>query len=466
MKGLVFLLSLLPTIYASLVHITPASEDDFYNPPAGFESAKNGDILKLRNSPNRLASFYFPIDVKNAWQLLVKSEDSFGNPNAFVTTLIEPYNADPSKVVSYQTWEDASNINCSPSYGAQFGSPLSTITTQIDMTLIVPPLRSGYYVVTPDYEGPKATFAVGRQSGQATLDSVRAILKSGSFSGINEDAKVALWGYSGGSLATGWAAALQPVYAPELQKNIVGAAVGGFAANITAIAESVDGTIFAGLITLALNGLANEYPDLKTAFYEELSDFAVPEFKAGAENCLAENIFHYPLHQYFTGPKRAFEKGWGLLKEDIFNKSIQDNLLIGLNKTYLPQVPVLIYHGTVDEIIPIKDPHAQYQLWCDWGIESLEFAEDLSTGHLAETFTGAPAALAWIDARFDGKTPIQGCSHTTRLTNLLYPNTSDSTHSYFLGIYQAVFGTPLGPGINGDNITINSGLLGLVSSII
>ena len=50
MKGLVFLLGLLPTIYASLVHITPASEDDFYNPPAGFESAKNGDILKLRNS--------------------------------------------------------------------------------------------------------------------------------------------------------------------------------------------------------------------------------------------------------------------------------------------------------------------------------------------------------------------------------------------------------------------------------
>ena len=188
----------------------------------------------------------------------------------------------------------------------------------------------------------------------------------------------------------------------ELQKNIVGAAVGGFAANITAIAESVDGTIFAGLITLALNGLANEYPDLKTAFYEELSDFAVPEFKAGAENCLAENIFHYHYIN-ISLVQRAFEKVGDCLKRDIFNKSIQDNLLIGLNKTYLPQVPVLIYHGTVDEIIPIKDPHAQYQLWCDWGIESLEFAEDLLTGHLAETFTGAPAALAWIDARFDGK---------------------------------------------------------------
>ena len=179
MKGLVFLLGLLPTIYASLVHITLLVKMTFIILLLVSESAKNGDILKLRNS-NRLASFYFPIDVKNAWQLLVKSEDSFGNPNAFVTTLIEPYNADPSKVVSYQTWEDASNINCSPSYGAQFGSPLSTITTQIDMTLIVPPLRSGYYVVTQIMKVQRLHL-LWKTIRQATLDSVRAILKSGSF---------------------------------------------------------------------------------------------------------------------------------------------------------------------------------------------------------------------------------------------------------------------------------------------
>ena len=79
----------------------------------------------------------------------------------------------------------------------------------------------------------------------------------------------------------------------ELQKNIVGAAVGGFAANITAIAESVDGTIFAGLITLALNGLANEYPDLKTAlnFPTLLFQNSKPVLK------IVGCIFH-PLHQY------------------------------------------------------------------------------------------------------------------------------------------------------------------------
>ena len=47
---------------------------------------------------------------------------------------------------------------------------------------------------------------------------------------------------------------------PELKENLIGAAVGGFATNITAVAEAVDGTVFSGFIPLALNGLANEYP--------------------------------------------------------------------------------------------------------------------------------------------------------------------------------------------------------------
>ena len=68
-------------------------------------------------------------------------------------------------------------------------------------------------------------------------------------------------GYSGGTIAAGWAATLQPKYAPELKKNLIGAALGGFV--ITATAEATDGTLFAGLIPNALNGLANEFPDFK-----------------------------------------------------------------------------------------------------------------------------------------------------------------------------------------------------------
>ena len=57
-------------------------------------------------------------------------------------------------------------------------------------------------------------------------------------------------------------------YAPELKKNLIGAALGGFVINITATAEATDGTLFAGLIPNALNGLANEFPDFKKRMYE------------------------------------------------------------------------------------------------------------------------------------------------------------------------------------------------------
>ena len=127
------------------------------------------------------------------------------------------------------------------------------------MYLMAPLLDQGYYVVSPDYEGPKLTFTIGKQSGQAVLNSIRAALKSGKITNIKDDAKVVMWGYSGGSLASGWAAALQPSYAPELGGNLLGAALGGFVTNITATAQATDGTVFAGIVANALGGVANEY---------------------------------------------------------------------------------------------------------------------------------------------------------------------------------------------------------------
>jgi hypothetical protein len=48
-----------------------------------------------------------------------------------------------------------------------------------------------------------------------------------------------MWGYSGGSLATEWAAELQPTYAPEL--NFAGAALGGLVPNITSVLKTING---------------------------------------------------------------------------------------------------------------------------------------------------------------------------------------------------------------------------------
>ena len=455
MKTLVVLCTLLSIIFASPLSLKSPLVDDFYNPPQGYESAKLGEILKLRKTPGKISSLFIPVEVKNSWQLLVRSEDSFGNAAAIVTTVIKPFNADPSKVVSYQSWEDATNIECSPSYGMQFGAPLSSVQTQVDMIFIVPLLNKGYFVVLPDYEGPKSTFGVGRQSGKATLDSIKAVLKTKDFSGINDDAKVVLWGYSGGSFASGWAAVLQPEYAPELKDNLIGAALGGFAANLTGIAESVDGEVFSGFIPLALNGIANEYPDFKKRLYEEVKPGAKADLQKGAENCLAASLISYPMYQYFTGPRRVFEKGWSLLEDKTIGKTLEDNLLIALSKEHMPQIPIFVYHGTIDKIIPIKDSIKIYKNWCDWGIGSFEFSEDKLNGHTTETVVGAPAALTWIDARFAGKPAVEGCLFTTRASNFLYPNISESAALYFKGIYQTILRSKLGSGVTSDDVSVN-----------
>ncbi|KAG7662503.1 uncharacterized protein J8A68_004034 [[Candida] subhashii] len=427
------------------MELDPPSKDDFYLPPKGYETSKPGDILKIRSPPSKLASNYIPIHIKQAWQILIRSEDSFGNPNTIVTTIIQPHNADPKKVISYQTYEDSANIDCSPSYGFLFGSSFATVATQTDMTLMVMALQRGYYVVSPDYEGPKSTFTVGRQSGQAVLNSIRAALKSGAFTGIDKDAKVAMWGYSGGSLASSWAASLQPEYAPDLGDALIGVALGGFVTNITATAEATDGTIFAGLIANALAGLANEYPDFKDRIYKLANPMHILPLSYGDKYFLVPSVMNYIGSRFFKGLWSVFPQGFGVLNDAIIGKVVKDNSLIYLAEDLMPRIPIFVYHGSLDSIVPIVGAKGIYDIWCQNNINSFEFAEDATTGHLAETIVGAPAAWTWIEQRFDGIEPVRGCSHVVRVSNFLYPGVESATLQYFKGLFDTFIHSPLGP---------------------
>jgi hypothetical protein len=78
-------------------------------------------------------------------------------------------------------------------------------------------LLQGYIVSSPDYEGPDAAFIPGRLEGVVTLDSMRAVSNYKNTLGLSTSTpKIVGYGYSGGSVATGWAASLHQAYAPEL----------------------------------------------------------------------------------------------------------------------------------------------------------------------------------------------------------------------------------------------------------
>lgn len=419
-------------------------EDDFYLAPSDIQDFDEGEIIRWRPAPLMIRSIYIPINIKNAWQFLVRSQDSHGNATAIVTTVLEPYDADPSKVLSYQFAEDSPSANCAPSYSILFGAKMDTLVAQLEMLLLSTGLSRGWYVVAPDYEGPQGAFTAGRQSGQATLDSIRAILTTQNITGIEPDAKVAMWGYSGGTIASGWAAQLQPLYAPELQPNLIGVAVGGWVTNITLTAEATDGTIFAGLIPNAITGLIQEYTELRPLLDSLLAGKRRDKFLEAADMCLLPAIANFAFHTVFSGRHPYVTEGWDFFQREEVKAVVDENTLALVEEDGVPEIPIFVFHGSEDEIVPISGARRAYKNYCEWGIGSLEFAEANTTGHILEVLEGSGAAIKWLEDRFAGIPPVEGCQKTVRTTNLEYPGADLSYYQLVQTLFLSIPGGKIG----------------------
>lgn len=89
-----------PLIARGSLHLLP-SEDAFYQPPRGFENEELGAILRARQLPGKLQAFnLFKEEIASAYQLLYRIANSFGEPEAMVTTVLVPRNADSTQLLS------------------------------------------------------------------------------------------------------------------------------------------------------------------------------------------------------------------------------------------------------------------------------------------------------------------------------------------------------------------------------
>jgi hypothetical protein len=142
-----------------------------------------------------------------------------------------------------------------PSYGISGGLSLGGLIPNVESAIIAPALLAGDTVVVPDTEGENADFAAGPEYGTDTLDSLRAAIASPA-TGLGGARKIGLIGYSGGAIATEWAAELAPTYAPELDSKIVGVAFGGTLVDPAHNLHYVEGSsVSAGVIPMALIGI-------------------------------------------------------------------------------------------------------------------------------------------------------------------------------------------------------------------
>ncbi|HYT38580.1 MAG TPA: lipase family protein, partial [Acidimicrobiia bacterium] len=298
-------------------------DDPFYTPPAGFESSAPGTVLATR--PVTVTGLGLPVPA-DASQFLVRSTDAKGAPTTAVGTLMvprSPYVAGPRPLVSYQPATDSLGDQCNPSYKLRAG-------TEAELPLMMQALQQGWAVVVTDYEGPRSAFAAGRMAGHAVLDGIRGAeaLPDTGLAGVKTP--VGLWGYSGGGLATSWAAELQPGYAPEL--DVAAVASGGTPADLAAAARQIDGSIASGLVLLASTGLTRAYPEMLSL----LNDKGRAMINEIGDMCVGDAVSRFPFRHLneFTTSKDP-------LSEPVSVTVMEANHLGGLT----PKAPVFLYHS-------------------------------------------------------------------------------------------------------------------------
>ncbi|QNG20853.1 lipase [Rhodococcus triatomae] len=368
-----------------------ALPDAFYSQPPNLADARPGDVLDSRVMP--APPLFLDTD---AVQLKFRTTNSEGKPLAAVTTVLSPRGAAPNRpVLSFQHVVNALGLHCAPSQALYTSDPDIVIREAPALHIA---LQRGWSVALPDHLGPNSSYGAARLGGQITLDGIRAVrnfepLQAG-------ESPVAAAGYSGGAMATSWAAALAPVYAPDIQ--LAGSAYGGTPMDLTWMAESLgyDSHPVFGLAMAAALGLEREYPD-RMPITEQLNDRGLAVRDQIANGCTNEII------RGGAGLSAGqVAKSLSLADDPETRRVLDENSLVHYTDS-VPNAPVYEWHAQTDFLISVPAIEETNRRYCAAGV-SVTSAAVPSPDHMSAAVIGLPGALDFLDARFAGK-PAPRC---------------------------------------------------------
>lgn len=377
-------------------------DDEFCRPPQGFEQRAPGAVLRARGI--RVALFGVIPQRLSAWQLLYRTSDLNGVPDVAVTTVLLPAGADPTvrrPLLSFQCAIDGVSSNCFPSYALRHGARALGAIPQLELPVIAEALARGWAVTVPDHGGMGGHFGVAREPGYRALDAIRAALGFGPL-GLDAATDIGLWGYSGGGLATAWAAEMAAGYAPEL--NIVGAVAGSPVGDPGAAFLRLNGSLLSGFSTVCVAALRRAYPELdsvlrahaRPAFHTLLADAASRTTLALLPRFAGKNLDEYS------------ESSFADLLNGAQMRRVLDDIRPG---GQAPSMPVLIIQGVNDELIAVDDVDQHVDRYRRAGAH-IHYVRDRLSFHLALLYLGTPATMNWMADRFDRKDLPPGTTRT------------------------------------------------------
>ncbi|MCO5549599.1 hypothetical protein L7F22_003071 [Adiantum nelumboides] len=405
-------------IYTERGLVPLPQNDDFYASAPGYQNAKNGDVLKSRQVVIGVLGL-LPEPVE-AYQVQYRTESVNRTAITSVTTIMKPVAAKTDKFVSFHTAEDSNGPQCAPSYTYRVGADQESAIVTAENLIIQTYLFQGYIVSSPDYEGPDGAFGAGKLAGTGVLDSIRAAKNFGSKVGLIAQPAIVGVGYSGGGIATGWAAGLQPTYAPDLDQNIKGWSSGGTPANLTSVVELIDGTFWAGFLPAAIAGLATPSAYGQTAI-PLINELATADGQAALafarKNCAVADLGNFAFQKVAD---TKFQKEGDRFLYDPRVSALVNNQTMGVNPSQRPTKPVLLYHSLNDEIIPFAPAEKLADSWCSQG-SSVQFVNLANGGHITGELAGVVLGNQFVNDAFAGKVPTTGCTKRSELTSILNP---------------------------------------------
>jgi hypothetical protein len=395
--------------------LTP-EQDPFYKyegKPSALKRAAPGTVLKTRTVTDHIEGVEAPV---TAIQLLYRSTSELGKPTVNVTSVLLPPVKLSTSVLSYQSFYDSLSSEDDPSYAISGGNPSGGEIPQVESVLIAPALLAGETVVVPDTEGEEADFSAGPVYGYNTIDSLRAALSSPA-TGLTSTAKIGLAGYSGGAIATEWAAEEAPTYAPEINSDIVGAAMGGVLVDPAHNLKYVEGSsTWASIIPMSLDGLTR-------AFHLDLTPY-LTEY--------GQELLNEDQHDSITNETSTPGLTWAQVAKPAYPSPesipvfVRTANKLDIASVSAPTVPFLIgqgnggeeFEGTSgdkpgigpgDGVMIAGDVRSLARQWCSQGV-SVQYTEYQHLGHIEGAVPWLPEASAWLTSRFLGVEAPQNCS--------------------------------------------------------
>jgi alpha-beta hydrolase superfamily lysophospholipase len=366
------------------------SDDPFYEPPPGFQHAEPGTVLRSRDV--ELAFLGLIPQSVTATQLLYRTMDMHGEPEATATTVIVAADLPAGQtcpLLSYQCAIDAVSSRCFPSYALRRRAKALGSVSQLELLLITAAVAEGWAVSVPDHEGRHGSWGAPYEPGYHVLDGIRAALSSESV-GLSPKAPIGLWGYSGGGLASAWAAEMCGEYAPEL--DIVGAVLGSPVGDLGNTFRRLNGSLLAGLPAMVVAALSHTYPDLDRVIREHTNDEGRALLDSLEDMTTVGAVIRMArkdMADYLDEPL-----------EDILStpeiSHVFEAIKLGASA---PTMPILIVQAVHDYLIDVNDIDTLADAYLAGGAE-VSYHRDAFNEHMLLHPLSAPMALRWLTDRF------------------------------------------------------------------